>query len=957
MRLGRDDEASGRSRRPSSVSPADTGCSGPDRTTTASAPSGSGSSSVQEEPRHSDDVGAREHDQAHQARTCASEPNSDRRVGRNPPCRTPVCRPRPRPSPPSGGSRSRPRAMRRGPPGTTAEVEPAVRRLSCVQLDSISTVERSHRIALGVAASARYPRDGRQPPPRRRAPDRVLGARGVPAARRGLAALPARDARSAGGAGTARSTEPIPISASTSSTRSAARGPLGSRHFDGAARQGEMWGWKPAKQMLELLWNHGDLVVAAARASSASTTCPSASSRRRCSTPRRRPSRSACASSPCGPCRPAASSPSAGIVEHWRLQGGVARDPRRRRRPSSPTARSSGLRSRTAAPPVLVAGGHAARPCRRRPAPVLLSPFDNLLWDRPFARRALGFDHLIEVYKPAHAAPVRLLRPPAPLARPDRRPRRPQVGAGGGGARRPRVPPRARRRAGSAALDDALDRALDRLRRVIGLETRPGRRRPSSPWTEARRLAVVAQLLDGRGPGDRDRGRPRTRLGAGRPRRRPSPGPSGWCSSAGSGPTTSRSSTAALDRGDLFEYWAHIVPTSDYGIHREAMRRYPRGDLTRARYIREWLAANAAFRRYVLRELRRRGPLPSRATSRTARPCSGGRAAGTTGRARPDARHPLVRGRHRDRRARGQRARLGPRRAALAARRAALAVGRGRPRRGRAAASAAGVARRERVRAHVRRHPPGAERAFTALVREEVAVPVRVRGSTANGGPTATSSSAGPGHRRARSSSPPSTGSSTTASARRALRLRLPARDVRARRAKREYGYYVAADPARHRADRPRRRHRSTAGRSVLRVDGVWAEHGAPADAGQDVSGHSFARAGGVGRGRTRFASARRVPATMDGLRSVPESVRTAPLRALHAVRGRLVDESRGAAESPSGPSSSTGSATSVLDTVRRLGFLQLDPIATRRARAASRAVEPAREPLRPGGARPAPLG
>ena len=40
------------------------------------------------------------------------------------------------------------------------------------------------------------------------------------------------------------------------------RGALGSRHFEGAARQGEMWSWKPAKQMLELLWNHGDLVVA-----------------------------------------------------------------------------------------------------------------------------------------------------------------------------------------------------------------------------------------------------------------------------------------------------------------------------------------------------------------------------------------------------------------------------------------------------------------------------------------------------------------------------------------------------------------------------------------------------------------------------------------------------------------------------------------------------------------------
>ena len=62
----------------------------------------------------------------------------------------------------------------------------------------------------------------------------------------------------------------------------------------------------------------------------------------------------------------------------------------------------------------------------------------------------------------------------------------------------------------------------------------------------------------------------------------------------------------------LFEYWAHIVPTADFGIHRETMRRFPRGDFARARYVREWLHANAAFRRYVLGELRRRGPLRSR---------------------------------------------------------------------------------------------------------------------------------------------------------------------------------------------------------------------------------------------------------------------------------------------------------------------------------------------------------
>ena len=62
----------------------------------------------------------------------------------------------------------------------------------------------------------------------------------------------------------------------------------------------------------------------------------------------------------------------------------------------------------------------------------------------------------------------------------------------------------------------------------------------------------------------------------------------------------------------LFEYWAHIVPTADFGLHRDAMRRYLAGDATRHKYTRDWLAANAAFRRYVLRELQARGPLRTR---------------------------------------------------------------------------------------------------------------------------------------------------------------------------------------------------------------------------------------------------------------------------------------------------------------------------------------------------------
>src|SRR5512132_811067 len=63
----------------------------------------------------------------------------------------------------------------------------------------------------------------------------------------------------------------------------------------------------------------------------------------------------------------------------------------------------------------------------------------------------------------------------------------------------------------------------------------------------------------------------------------------------------------------LFEYWAHIVPTADLPIHRISMRRYPHGTWKRREYVRRWLEANDAFVRYVIGELRRRGPLRARA--------------------------------------------------------------------------------------------------------------------------------------------------------------------------------------------------------------------------------------------------------------------------------------------------------------------------------------------------------
>jgi uncharacterized protein YcaQ len=62
----------------------------------------------------------------------------------------------------------------------------------------------------------------------------------------------------------------------------------------------------------------------------------------------------------------------------------------------------------------------------------------------------------------------------------------------------------------------------------------------------------------------------------------------------------------------LFEWQAFIYPIEDLPFYQARMRRYAKGDSAQARKIRQWLDLNAPFRRYVLRELRRRGPLLSR---------------------------------------------------------------------------------------------------------------------------------------------------------------------------------------------------------------------------------------------------------------------------------------------------------------------------------------------------------
>jgi len=119
------------------------------------------------------------------------------------------------------------------------------------------------------------------------------------------------------------------------------------------------------------------------------------------------------------------------------------------------------------APVVVEAGVELDRP--RPSAAVLLSPFDNLLWGYQFATRLLGFEHVIELYKPApqrrygyYVLP--LLWRDRIVGRADLKSERKEGAL---------VVKAFHLEAGvrpSAALDEAFDRALDRLRRTVGLE-------------------------------------------------------------------------------------------------------------------------------------------------------------------------------------------------------------------------------------------------------------------------------------------------------------------------------------------------------------------------------------------------------------------------------------------------------------------------------------------------------
>jgi uncharacterized protein len=348
--------------------------------------------------------------------------------------------------------------------GTTAEVVAAIGRAACIQLDSISTVERAHRIALGARVGD-YPE---------RVISRLLRTgRIFEYWAHEACLLPVDDypmhrwrmARYADAHpwhGNVLDREPELTERVLGEIHE--RGPLAARDFDGTG-SGTMWNWKPAKVVLEALYSAGRLAIAGRDgfqrlydlpervlpATVLERPTPSEGEFVRWATVRGVEARGALTE--------------AAVAEMWRLRGGAARV-----RPHADALVAEGALVRTGVEdgkaPVLLPAGREADEGSLPPAS-LLSPFDNLLWDRSFLDRVFGFRHVIEVYKRDHERVfgyyvLPLLRRDRLVGRADLKHER------GEGVLRVKAfhpEPGVRGR-----LDEALDTALARLARVVGAE-------------------------------------------------------------------------------------------------------------------------------------------------------------------------------------------------------------------------------------------------------------------------------------------------------------------------------------------------------------------------------------------------------------------------------------------------------------------------------------------------------
>jgi hypothetical protein len=345
-----------------------------------------------------------------------------------------------------------------------ADVAAAIGRLGCVQLDSISTVGRAHRLTIGSRIGA-YPEASVS---RLLKSGRVFEywaheACLVPIEDYPLFKRRMEHLRERHWWGRKHDHDPEVKERVLDALRT--NGALPTRFFEGGGGGG-MWNWKPEKRILEDLFAAGEVVVAGRDGfqrlydlperviprAQLEAPAPSEEEFRRGYVLRALQGRGALTES--------------GIAEHCRFQGGA-----KAMGPVVDGLVDEGLVRRVAvddggASVVVPAGAEIDG----APAGgVLVCPFDNLVWDRAFVRRVFGFEHVIEVYKPE---PQRVygyyvlpfLHRDRLVGRADLKSDRAE------GVLRVRafhLEPGVRR---SGALETALERALDRLARVLGLD-------------------------------------------------------------------------------------------------------------------------------------------------------------------------------------------------------------------------------------------------------------------------------------------------------------------------------------------------------------------------------------------------------------------------------------------------------------------------------------------------------
>jgi uncharacterized protein len=342
------------------------------------------------------------------------------------------------------------------------DVEAAIRRLSAVQLDSISTVDRAHRLTL----SSRIGAFDAEAVPNLLREGRIFEYWAHEASLLPVELWPhfrtVMDGRGHWGhhdrafRDHGDLIEPV-------LERIRAEGPLGSRDFEGDGGGG-MWNWKPAKMVLEGLWDRGRLVIAGRRSFQrlydlAENVIPRA--QLDAPTP---PEEETLRTFALLAVRARGALTEAAIREHWRLKGGKAR----LHHHLLALVEEGRLRE------VHVDDGGAPfyvdAECELEGAtapPVLVSPFDNVVWDRPLLERVFGFRHVIEVYKREHERVygyyvLPLLVGDRFVGRADLKSDRP---AGVLHVKRFTPEPGAR-----GNLQDKLERAAHRLARSIGLE-------------------------------------------------------------------------------------------------------------------------------------------------------------------------------------------------------------------------------------------------------------------------------------------------------------------------------------------------------------------------------------------------------------------------------------------------------------------------------------------------------